>query len=117
MSNRFDYLPNTASVATWFGLYGRTLTDVPSYRNMIALVRKECAEARKDLSGWVLGALLDEVEVLEESLRQADALVERMEARLMELGVQPDPVAAAMVSDAARLLEAYGDDVLEAGVL
>lgn len=111
------YLPRTVHVAQWFGQNGRTLTDVMAFRSMIAAVREEVSAVRGDIFARTRAALLDEVVALDEALRQADALVERMERRIAELGERPDPLAAAARSISSAFLAAYGDDSIELGWL
>ncbi len=110
------YLPRTAEVARWLGVYGSTLNDVPSFRNQIAVVRAEVGKNQALPASWRRQGLDFSAEALEEGLRQAGLLIERLERRIMALGEQPDPAVARLCAHVAQMVEAYGDDILEAGL-
>lgn len=107
------YLPRTADVARWFGIHGSTLNDVPSYRTQIQVVRAEVGKNQALPAYWRRQGLDFSADALEEGIRQAGLLIGRLEARIMALGVQPDPAVARLCDHVGRLLEEFGDDILE----
>ena len=117
MSTLEKYLPRTVHAAQWFGANARTLTDVAAYRAVISEVRAEIADARTDLSGLVLAALLDEYPDLDRGIQEAEALIGRIENRIRELGEEPSPVAARLVSTVAAYLGASDPESIELGWL
>lgn len=69
-------------VKPWFERYGATLTDATSFRNMIDMAQRDRDGLAALVPSYRKAKLPDIVADAEEDIREADALIAAMRARL-----------------------------------